>query len=87
MDVMKDARRLATIGTFFIAVGWVLVVWALLAGVVWWIDLAQREAFNFIEAFAISASAIGGPIFLAMLVAGIGYLMRLYALDVASRSS
>jgi hypothetical protein len=87
MDLMKDARRLASIGTFFIVVGWVLVIWALVAGVVWWIDLAQREAFNFFESFAISASAIGGPIFLAMLVAGVGYMMRLFALYIATKSS
>ena len=87
MDLMNDVRRLATIGTFFIYVGWIAVVYALLAGVVWWIDLAQRAAFNVFEAFAISAGAIGVPIFLAFLVAGLGYALRLFALYVASKSS
>jgi hypothetical protein len=85
MEIMNDARRLASIGTFFIVLGWVAVIWALVAGVLWWIDLAQREAFNFIEAFAISAAAVGGPIFLAFVLAGLGYALRLFALYVASK--
>jgi hypothetical protein len=87
MDVIKDARRLASIGTFFITVGWVFVVYALVAGILWWLDLAQREAFNILEAAAISANAIGLPLFVAFMVAGIGYTMRLVALYVASRSA
>jgi hypothetical protein len=86
MDLTNDARRLATIGTFFIIVGWVAVIYALVAGALWWLDLAQREAFNILEAFAISASAIGVPIFGALVVAGFGYGLRLFALYVASRS-
>jgi hypothetical protein len=86
MNIGNDARRLATIGTFFIAIGWIAVIYALIAGLLWWIDLAQRAAFNFIEAFAISAAAIGVPIFLAMIVAGFGYFLRLFALFVATRS-
>ena len=85
MEIINDARRLASIGTFFIVLGWVAVIWALVAGILWWIDLAQREAFNFIEAFAISASAVGGPIFLAFVLAGFGYALRLFALYVASK--
>ena len=85
MDVISDARRLATIGTFFIVIGWVAVIYALIAGVLWWIDIAQRAAFNFFEAFFISASTIGVPIFLAFVVAGFGYALRLFALYVASK--
>ena len=85
MDLTNDARRLASVGTFFITVGWVAVIYALIAGVIWWIDLAGREAFNFIEAFAISASAIGMPIFGALIVLGFGYGLRLFALYVASK--
>jgi hypothetical protein len=85
-QIIKDARRLATIGTFFIIAGWVFVIYALVAGVLWWIDLAQREAFNIFTALAISANAIGLPVFAAFLIAGLGYALRLYALDVASRS-
>jgi hypothetical protein len=86
-QIIKDARRLATIGTFFIVAGWVFVIYALVAGVLWWIDLAQREAFGFFEAFAISASAIGGPIFLALVVAAFGHGLRLFAVSVATRNS
>jgi hypothetical protein len=87
MDLMNDARRLASIGTFFIYVGWVFIVYSLIAGVIWWIDLAQRPAFNIIEAFAISASAIGVPIFLSFVVAGFGYAVRLFALSIRGKSA
>jgi hypothetical protein len=86
VDLQKDAMRLASIATVFILLGWLAVIYALVAGLFWWIDLAQREAFNWFEALAISASAIGGPIFLALIVAGLGHAMRLFAAYVASRS-
>ena len=87
MDIQKEALRLGTIATFFVVVGWIAVIYALIAGLLWWIDLAQREAFNIFEAFAISATAIGGPIFLALIVAALGHFLRLFALSVASRDS
>lgn len=87
MDLMNDVRRLATIGTFFITVGWIFVIYSLIAAIIWWIDLAQRPAFNLLEAFAISAAAVGVPIFLSFVVAGFGYALRLFALYVASKSA
>ena len=86
MDLVNDARRLASIGTYFIVIGWLFIAYALIAGVLWWIDLAQREAFNFLEALAISLAQIGLPFFLAVLVLGLGYTMRLFALYVASKT-
>ena len=86
MDVQKDARRLATIATVFIWVGWLAVIFAFIAGVLWWVDLASRANINFIEAFAISSAQIGGPLFLALIVAALGHALRLFALYVASRS-
>jgi hypothetical protein len=86
MDINNDARRLATIGTFFIVVGWVGIIYTLVAGILWWIDLAGREAFNIFEAFAISAAAVTLPIFAAFLVGGLGYFLRLFAFYVAGRS-
>ncbi len=85
MNPMNDARRLASIASVFIIVGWVAVIYAVIAGVIWWIQLASSAAFNFLEAFAISATAIGTPIFLAFIVAGFGYALRLFALYVASK--
>ena len=61
-------------------------VFALVAGLLWWIDLASRDAFNILEAFAISASAIGLPVFGAFVLAGLGYALRLFALYVASKA-
>ncbi len=86
MDLQRDAARLATIATVFVWVGWLSILYAFIAGVLWWIDLAGRPAFNILEAFAISAAAIGVPLFLALLVAGLGHALRLFALYVASSS-
>jgi len=86
VDLQRDASRLATIATVFIWVGWFSILYALIAGVLWWIDLASREAFNLLQAFAISAGAIGVPIFLALIVAAFGHALRLFALYVASKS-
>ncbi len=85
MNLQRDAARLATIATVFVWVGWIAVLYSFIAGILWWIDLAGRPAFNFIEAFAISAAAIGGPLFLALIVAAVGHTLRLFALYVASR--
>jgi hypothetical protein len=87
VDLQNDARRLASIGTYFIVIGWIFVIYALVAGVLWWIDLAQRPSFNILESLAISLAAIGLPIFAAFVVAGVGYFLRLFALYVASRSA
>ena len=87
MDLATDVRRLAAVGTFFIIVGWIFVIYALIAGLLWWIDLAQRPAFNIFEAFAISAAAIGLPIFAAFAVAGFGYALRVFAGYVASKAA
>lgn len=87
MDLQREAGRLASIATFFVVVGWFSVIYAVVAGVLWWIDLAQRPAFNVFEAFAISASAIGGPIFLALIVAAFGHGARLFAMYVGSRQA
>jgi TRAP-type C4-dicarboxylate transport system permease small subunit len=84
-QLLKDAQRLVSIGTFFIVAGWVFVIYAIVAGVIWWIDLAQRPAFNWFESLALSAGAIGLPIFFAFIIAGFGYFLRLFALYVATR--
>lgn len=86
MNVQRDAARLATIATVFVWVGWLSIIYALVAGVLWWIDLAGRPAFNFLEALAISAAAIGVPIFLALIVAALGHALRLFALYVGSKA-
>lgn len=86
MNVQRDAARLATIATVFVWVGWLSIIYALVAGVLWWIDLAGRPAFNFLEALAISAAAIGVPLFLALIVAALGHALRLFALYVGSKA-
>jgi hypothetical protein len=83
VDLQRDAARLASVATVFIWVGWISIIYALIAGLLWWFDLARRPAFNFIEAFAISAAAIGVPLFLALIVAALGHALRLFAVYVA----
>jgi hypothetical protein len=85
-QIDKDAGRLAKVGTFFIIAGWVFVIYSLIAGLLWWIDLAQSDSFNIFTAFAISAAAVGLPVFGAFLIAGLGYALRLFALYVASKA-
>jgi len=87
MDVRSEAIRLASVATVFVWVGWFFVIYAIIAGIFWWIDLASREAFNFLEALGISLSAIGAPIFLALIVAGMGHFLRLFALWASSSAS
>jgi hypothetical protein len=65
----------------------VAVIYSAIAGVLWWIDLASRNNVNWLEAFAISSAAIGGPLFLALLVAGLGHFLRLFVLYVSSTST
>jgi hypothetical protein len=87
MDIRSEARRLATIATFFVYIGWIAVIYVVVAGILWWINLTATEAFNFVEALGLSLSAIGGPIFLALLVAGMGHFLRLFALWAGSQSN
>ena len=87
MDLQRDAARLAGIATIFVIVGWLSVLYALVAGILWWIDLASRNNVNWLEAFAISSAAIGGPLFLSLLVAGLGHFLRLFAAYVAAHSA
>ncbi len=85
MDLRTEARRLATVATIFIWVGWFTVIYAVIAGIFWWISLTSTEEFNVLQALGASLAAIGGPIFLALLVAGLGHFARLFAMYVASR--
>jgi amino acid transporter len=87
MDIRAEARRLASIATVFVWVGWFFVIYAIVAGIFWFIDLAQTPQFNFLESLGLSAAAIGGPIFLALIVAGMGHFLRLFSLWAASQSS
>jgi hypothetical protein len=87
MDIRAEARRLATVATVFVWVGWFFVLYAIIAGIFWWIDLAQKPAFNFLQALGLSAAAIGGPIFIALIIAGMGHFLRLFALWAARESN
>ena len=43
MDLQRDAARLVTIATVFVWVGWLSILYALIAGVLWWIDLPDAR--------------------------------------------
>jgi hypothetical protein len=87
MEVMKEAQRLASLATVFVWLGWLAIVWALIAGVLWWIDVASKDAFDLLEAFALSSAAIAAPLMLGIIVASLGHALRLFAMYVASRSA
>ena len=87
MDIRTEALRLASIATAFVWLGWLLVIYAIVAAIFWFIDLANTTAVDWIHALGLSLSAIGGPLFLALIVAGLGHFLRLFALDAASRAA
>ncbi len=87
MDIRAEARRLASVATVFVWVGWFFVFYAIVAGIVWWVDLTSRPGFNVFQALGVSLAAIGGPIFLALIVAGMGHFLRLFALWAARESN
>ena len=87
MSVLDEARRLATVATVFVTLGWFFVIYAIVAGVMWFVALASTENVNWLEALGASLLQIGMPIFLSLIVAGLGHFLRLFAMDVASRQS
>jgi len=86
VEIRAEARRLVRIATVFIALGWILVAYALVAGVMWWIDLASREGFDLPKTLGLSLSAVFGPIVLALIVAAFGHFGRLFAMWAGSES-
>jgi len=85
MDVRTEARRLAGVSTIFVYTGWFFVLYSVIAGILWWIDLVSASRYGFVQALGLSLSAVGGPIFLALLVAGLGHFTRLFAMYVGSQ--
>jgi len=86
VEIRAEARRLVRIATVFIALGWILVTYAVIAGAVWWIQLASREGFDLVEALGLSLSAVFGPVVLALIVAAFGHFGRLFAMWAGSES-
>jgi hypothetical protein len=86
VEIRAEARRLVRIATVFIALGWILVAYAVVAGVIWWVDLASSEGFDLLESLGQSLSAVFGPIVLALIVAAFGHFGRLFAMWAGSES-
>ncbi len=87
MDIRGEAQRLSGIANVFVYVGWFFVIYAIVAGVLWWLDLTSSPNFNILQGFALSLGAIAAPLFLALLVAGLGHFLRLFALYTAHRAA
>jgi len=85
--VRSEARRLAWIASFFVWAGWILAVYAGVGGLLWWIDLTSLENLTFVDALGLSLDVVAGPLFLALILAGLGHVARLFALYVADQSS
>ena len=87
MTVLEEARRLATVATVFVMLGWFFVIYAIVAAVMWFIALASSENVDWLQALGASLLSVGMPIFLSLIVAGFGHFLRLFAMDVASRQA
>ena len=61
MDIGTEARRLAGLATYFVWVGWFFVIYALVAGIFWFIDLANSPAVNWLQALGLSRRRSGCP--------------------------
>jgi hypothetical protein len=81
-----EARRLAWIASFFVWAGWFLVAYAAIAGLLWWLDLTSLQNVTLLEALGLSLDVVAGPLFLALIVAGLGHCARLFALYVADHA-
>jgi hypothetical protein len=81
-----EARRLAWVASVFVWVGWFLVAYAAIGGFLFWANLTSTEPFTFIESLGLSLNVVAGPLFLALLVAGLGHFARLFALYVVDHS-
>lgn len=78
--LIRDAKRVATIATLILSVGWAGVILTVFYGAIAWIDFAGRESVGVIEGMVHAVDLFAAPFFLAMVVAGIGHAPRLFAL-------
>jgi hypothetical protein len=78
--LISDAKKVATIGTVILAVGWAGVILAIIYFFLAWIDLANRQTVDFLEGLVYSINLFAAPFFLALVVAGVGHALRLFAL-------
>ena len=87
MELRTEARRLATIATIFIWVGWFTVIYAISPGSSGGSTCRRNPSSTSSRRSGCALAAIGGPIFLALLVAGLGHFARLFALWAGSQSN
>lgn len=79
--LLDDAKRVATIATLILSVGWAGVALSVLDGTIAWFDFVGRESVGFLKGMAYAINLFATPFFLAMVVAGIGHSLRLFSLD------
>ncbi|MET0773585.1 MAG: hypothetical protein ABWZ82_10905 [Candidatus Limnocylindrales bacterium] len=78
--LIQDAKRVATIATVILSVGWAGALLMVIYGVMAWIDFTGRESVGFLEGLIYAIDLFAAPFFLALVVAGIGHALRLFAL-------
>jgi len=78
--LIRDAKRVASIATLILSVGWAGVILTIVYGFIAWIDFTGRESVGFLEGLIYAVNLFAAPFFLAMVVAGIGHALRLFAL-------
>ena len=78
--LIQDAKRVATIATVILSVGWAGALLMVIYGVLAWIDFTGRESVGFLEGLVYAINLFAAPFFLSLVVAGIGHALRLFAL-------
>jgi len=79
--LINDAKRVITIATVILSVGWAGVVLAIIYFFLAWIDVTSRPNVGFLQALVVAVNAFAAPFFLALVVAGLGHALRLFALS------
>lgn len=78
--LINDAKRVAGIASLILSVGWAGVILSVIYGFIAWFDFSSRESVGFLEGMVYAINLFAAPFFLAMVVAGIGHALRLFAL-------
>jgi len=78
--LINDAKRVATVASGILAVGWAGAVLIVIYGILAWIDFTSRESVGFLEGLIYAINLFAAPFFLAVVVAGLGHALRLFAL-------
>jgi len=78
-ETVRQAQRVRGVGTVLALIGWVAVIAILVMSVILWIEIAGRPSFGLLEAMTASLAAIAEPLVAALILAGFGHALVLFA--------